>query len=416
MSSDPGHRSPISVRPSDPGAWDAWNAVLAHAFGEEEPPERAAFLESVREPERCVSAYLGADLVGVAAAFSFTMTVPGGAALPVAGVTAVGVMPTARRRGTLRAMMRHQLDGLHEGDGEFLAALTASQPDIYGRFGYGLATWRMSLRTPSGPGRLSTAGLPVDAVRIRLADPAEALPDCLKVYEELMPVRPGVMLRSGGWEKRHLVAPLGEHASPLRCVLAETDGQIRGYAYYAVAPHWDQGGANGTTVVREVFATDPVVRVALWRYLFELDLMTSLQVDNLPVDDPLLYRLADPRAAKPSVMDGLFVRLVDVGRALAARTYSAPVDVVLDVADEFCPWNAGRWRLVGDEHGARCERTSDAADLALGVRGLGSLYLGGVSAAALAQAGRITETRRGALAHVNRAFAHDPKPLMAFGF
>ncbi|MDI2125426.1 GNAT family N-acetyltransferase [Yinghuangia seranimata] len=410
--------SGITVRSAESDSWDAWDAVIQHAFGEGWSPESRAAWDSLREPDRCLSAYLGTELVGTAGAYSFSMTVPGGAAQPVAGVTAVAVAPTARRRGVMRAMMRHQLHELHEHGREPLAALTASQPQIYGRFGYGLATWRMQLRARTGPGALPAAPAAAADVRMRLADPAEALPACRTVYDELLPSRPGLMARNDLWAQRQLHDPPAERggASPLRCVLAEADGQVRGYAYYATKPEWGQEGPHGRTVVREVHALDPVTRLALWRYLFDLDLMSHLEVNGLAPDDPLLHQLTDVRAAKPSFMDGMYLRLVDAGRALAARTYAVPVDLVLDVHDAFCPWNTGRWRLTGDEHGARCERTTAAADVALGATELGSLYLGGMSAASLEGAARVIGLRPGAVARLGTAFAHEPLPLMAFGF
>lgn len=408
----------FTIRPVADGEWEAWEAIDALAFGEEEPPEHREFGRAIREPERCIGVFDGARPVGSSASFGFSMTVPGGAAVPVAGVTAVGMLPTHRRRGALRAMMRYQLDDLYENGGEAVAALTASEPAIYGRFGYGLATWAMSLRS-SRVGDASGLPRPDPAVRLRLADPLEALPDCLKVFRELAPTRPGFIARTGAWERRKLLdAPDRRNgASPLRCVVAERDGHVRGYAYYATAASWTAAdNANGTTRVRECLATDPATRVALWRYLFDLDLMRTVAVASLPVDDPLLHLLADPRAAEPALSDDLFVRLVDVGRALASRTYAAPVDLVLEVADEFCPWNAGRWRLSGDASGARCERTSDAADVALDVRELGSLFLGGVSASALAGAGRIDEVRAGAVGRLGRAFRSDVAPWLSMGF
>lgn len=411
-------RSALTIRPVADGEWEAWEAIDALAFGEEEPAEHREFWKAIREPERCIGAFDRGRPVGSTAAFGFSMTVPGGAAVPVAGVTAVGMLPTHRRQGGLRAMMRYQLDDLYENGGEAIAALTASEPAIYGRFGYGLATWAMSLRS-TRVGDASGLPRPDPAVRLRLADPVEALPDCLKVFRELMPTRPGFIARTGAWERRKLLdAPdKRDGASPLRCVVAERDGQVRGYAYYATAAAWtDADNANGTTRVRECLATDPATRAALWRYLFDLDLMRTVAVASLPVDDPLPHLLADPRAAEPALADDLFVRLVDVGRALASRTYAVPVDVVLEVADEFCPWNAGRWRLSGDASGARCERTSDAAEAALGVRELGSLFLGGVSASSLAAAGRIDEVRAGAVERMSPAFRSDAAPWLSMGF
>jgi predicted acetyltransferase len=137
---------------------------------------------------------------------------------------------------------------------------------------------------------------------------------------------------------------------------------------------------------------------------------------NRPVDDPLLHLVNDVRRCELRVRDGMFVRLVEVGAALEARTYRTPVDVVLEVEDAFCPWNAGRWRLLGDRKGASCKRTDDDADLALSVRELGAAYLGGVSLGALAGAGRVRELRRGALGEAAGAFLSDVAPWLQHGF
>lgn len=417
MSSDTITSPTVTVRPVADGEWEAWNRVDAHAFGAEESPEFREFWELIREDPRCLGAYDGADPVGATAAFSFSMTVPGGAEVPVAGVSAVGVLPTHRRRGVLRALMRRQLDDLHE-NGEFLAALTASEPEIYGRFGYGLATWRMSLHLDRARVRLPATPEVAGRLRLRLAEPEAALDDCRKILDELVHTRPGLIARTGGWERLQILDPPSERegASPLRCVVAEVDGQVRGYAYYATVQGFDAAGPVGTTLVREVVAHDPAVRLALWRFVLDLDLMASIKAGNLPLDDPLLHQLADPRAARPTFRDALFMRLVDVGQALSARKFATDVDLVLDVDDPFCPWNTGRWRLAGGPGGARCERTSDPADVRLGVRELGSLYLGGVSAASLAAAGRISGTRRGAVESLGRACAQDPLPWAWFNF
>ena len=103
-------------------------------------------------------------IVGGAGAFSFRTTVPGGAVVPSAGVTVVGVLPTHRRRGILRSMMRLQLDDAHER-GEALATLFASEETIYGRYGYGRATLALELKIS----RIRGAYRPVKTVsRIRI--------------------------------------------------------------------------------------------------------------------------------------------------------------------------------------------------------------------------------------------------------
>ncbi len=163
-------------------------------------------------------------------------------------------------------------------------------------------------------------------------------------------------------------------------------------------------------------ALDAAASAVLWRRLSDLDLMSTVITDSRPPDDPLLHQLIDVRAAAPGLRDGLWVRLVDVGAALAARRYSAPVDVVLDVSDELCPWNARRWRLSGDADGGTCTPTRDSADVHLDVRTLGSAYLGGETLGALAAAGVVQEGTRGALARASAALAWPVAPYCGWVF
>lgn len=135
------------------------------------------------------------------------------------------------------------------------------------------------------------------------------------------------------------------------------------------------------------------------------------------MDDAVLHLVSDVRRCDIRLRDSLHVRLVDVGAALEARTYRGPLDVVFEVEDAFCPWNAGRWRLTADaKGGASCKRTEDAADLALSVRELGSAYLGGEALSSLALAGRVRELRAGAVAEASAAFLSDVAPWLPRGF
>ncbi|MFE1776291.1 GNAT family N-acetyltransferase [Streptomyces sp. NPDC059008] len=396
--------------------WDVWSDALNAAFGELPSPEELALRRELTEVERSLAVWDGQRCVGTAGAISFGLTVPGGAEVPAAGVTMVSVQPTHRRRGVLRSMMRRQLADVR-GRGEPLAVLTASEPAIYGRFGYGAAAQDMRLAVDTQ--RLPAPELPgVDGVRLRLADPVAALADCERVYAELVPARPGMLTRPPGWEKVTVLDVPGKQpgVATLQCVLAEVDGEVRGYARYALKPRWDDAGPCGTVLVRHVEALDPVVYAALWRYLFGIDLSSSVSVATRPVDDALLHLVPDQRRCGIGLRESLFVRPVEVGAALAARTYRTPVDVVLEVADPFCPWNEGRWRLSGDAKGASCARTADAADLALSVRELGSAYLGGFTLSSLAAAGRVRELRPGALGAASVAFGSDVAPWLPYGF
>ncbi|MFJ5259749.1 GNAT family N-acetyltransferase [Streptomyces sp. NPDC088387] len=385
--------------------WDRWYDTLVRAFGGvPEAAEERELWHGLTEVEQSIGAWDGDRCVGTAGAFSFRMTVPGGASVRAAGVTMVTVAATHRRRGLLTAMMARQLADVRSW-GWPLAVLTASEPAIYGRFGYGVATYGMSVEVDTDRVRLLVPP-GTDDVRLRYAEPAEVLDVCEAVYARRVPERAGMVARGPGWERLMVLDPESERggASPVQCVVAERAGEIVGYARFRVKPDSDVHGAKGTVEARDVEALDPAAYAALWRFLFDIDLTSRLVARGRPVDDPLLRLVSDVRRCAPRVRDALHARLVDVGAALEARTYQAPVDVVLDVEDAFCPWNSGRWRLSGDPKGASCERTTDSADLALSVRELGTAYLGGVTLASLAGAGLVREVRSGALAEASAGF------------
>ncbi|MGW0993620.1 GNAT family N-acetyltransferase [Streptomyces sp. NPDC002520] len=402
------------LRPQD---FDAWWDGLIRAFGAGPAPAEERELDrSVTEFDRSMAVWDGDAIVGTAGAFSFRMTVPGGAVVPAAGVTMVSVAATHRRRGVLTSMMRRQLDDVH-ALGEPLAVLTASEPEIYGRFGYAAGTFqllaeidtaRTSLTLPAG----------TDEVRLRYAAPADVLDACEAVYAALVPRRPGMLARLPGWDRAVLLDPESgrDGASALQCVVAERDGEVTGYARFRTKLGWGPSGHDGTVTLEDLAALDPATDAALWRFLFGIDLMSTLTLRARPVDDAWQYLVSDIRRCRTRLRDSLYVRLVDVGAALSARSYQAPVDVVFEVEDAFCPWNAGRWRLTGDAKGASCERTSDAADLSLSVRELGASYLGGVSLLSLARAGRVRELRPGALAEASVAFGSPVVPWLPYGF
>ena len=397
--------------------WDEWYDNLVRAFGgvPESAEERALWRE-LTETDRSLGAWDGGVCVGTAGAFSFRLTVPGGAAVPAAGVTMVSVAATHRRRGMLTSMMRRQLDDVRSW-GEPLAVLTASEPVIYGRFGYGIGSYHVNAEIDTTRVRLSVPPGTED-VRLRYAAPADVLDACEAVYAQLVSRRPGMVARIPGWERLWLLDPESERggASPLQCVLAERGGEVVGYARFRIKGDWEAAGPKGTVVVQDVDALDPAAHAAMWRFLFEIDLTSKIDARRRPLDEPWQHLVSDIRRCSLLVRDSLHVRLVDVGAALQARTYQTPVDVVLEVEDAFCPWNSGRWRLTGDPKGASCMRTEDAADLALSVRELGSAYLGGVSLDALAAAGRVRELRQGALGEVSVAFGSTVAPWLAHGF
>jgi predicted acetyltransferase len=355
--------------------------------------------------ERMHAAWSDDAVVGGAGAFTFNVTVPGGD-VPTAGVSVVGVYPTHRRRGVLRALMRAQLDDAHERD-EPLAALWASEETIYGRFGYGLASFCGEITLAHEYTAFAHAAEPAGAVRF--LEPEEALEAIPPVFERARLQWPGMFSRDRlWWENREIKdsEERREGAGPKRWIAYEQDGAIEGYAVYRHKPGWDGGSTIAELRVIEALGATPQALRDIWGYLLAVDWKATITASLLPPDHPLFLLLATPRRMRYRMGDSLWVRLVDVGAALSARKYSADGTLVFDVQDDFCAWNQGRWKL--DEGVAA--RTDDDADIALSVQSLGSAYLGGVSFAELSRAGRVEELKDGALARADALFRWDRHP------
>jgi len=353
--------------------------------------------------ERMHAAFEDGQIVGGAGAFPFELSVPGGS-LPCAGVTAVGVHPTHRRRGVLRAMMDEQLRDAHER-GEPIAALFASEETIYGRFGYGIAAWAGELKVAH---EWDAFAEPLE-VRgtVRFVTPEEAREIFPAIYDAVRRERSGMPSRSEAWwEIRHLRLPEDEASAPRRFVVFDVDGEPQAYAIYRTNMSWEGGSATSRLTVREAFGTTPRAVAAMWRWLLDVDWMATVEAFLVPPDHPLFLLLATPRRTGYRVGDALWVRLVDVGAALAGRAYGDSGALVLEVRDAVCEWNDGRWRLEG----GACSRTDEEADLAMDVAALGSAYLGAVSFAELRAALRVEERREGAVARGDALFAWRPLP------
>jgi len=379
--------------------------AIGQYFGMVPTEERMQRFADLVGLDRMHAAWSDRAVVGGAGAFTFNVTVPGGD-LPTAGVTVVGVYPTHRRRGVLRSLMRAQLDDAHER-GEPLAALWASEETIYGRFGYGLASYcgeiKLAHEYTSFAQTFERAGT------IRIIEPDEAKEIVPPVFERARLQWPGMFSRSPlWWEQREISDPeeRRDGAGPKRWVVYEHEGSVDGYATYRHKPGWDEGSTVAELRVVEALAATPVAERGLWAYLLSIDWKATLTAQLLPPDHALFLLLATPRRMRYRMGDSLWVRLVDVGAALSGRKYSADGSIVFDVRDEFCPWNEGRWKL---EDGAAA-RTEDDADLALTAQSLASAYLGGISFAALARAGRVEELQDGALARADGMFRWDRHP------
>jgi predicted acetyltransferase len=397
----------ISVPTADD--FDDFNRVITTAFNQD-PDEGSAEAERrTFEPERFLMAKRGDEIVGTAGIYTRALTVPG-AVIPAAHVTAVSVAPTARRQGILTRFMHRQFDDIRAA-GESVAVLWASEGRIYQRFGYGLAVRRLNLKVET-----SEIVLPAPTSgRLRAAPPAEVRDDIVKVYDRAVRTRTGWSERADRHWDHRLADPDSwrRGASALRAVLHEGDHGVDGYALWRVRAGWDDTGPNGEMRVVELVATTPAAYASLWRFVLTLDLTRTANVWCCAVDEPIQFLVNEPRKLQAGLSDALWLRVINVPAALAARRYARDVDLVIEVTDDLIPTNAGRWRLIGGPGGARCESTRDDPDLGCGVLGLGSAYLGGTPMAALAGAGLVRELRPGALDQAAVAFGwHRPPSVL----
>ncbi len=412
-------------RATDPERYLATDHVVWFAEIPSAPAEEQ--LIGLHEEQRFAADLDGSEpgtYPGVYGVFPLTLSIPGpeqGARqVPCAGLTWVGVHPDHRRKGVLTAMLRHHLEQVHEDAATHVSALHASEPAIYGRYGYGLAS--LELEVSLGRGTSLTAPHLEDAaaaVTTHLATISD--PDVAKRMREchLGTAGLGSVVGDAGYYAR-ICHQLPEHQrdkEPWRVLFARRDGLDAGFAMFRRSQKWENARPSGDLRVWALLG-DHAARLALLRRLVDFDLIGSVKVGTVGADDPVLRWLGSPRGASDvATYDSLWVRLVDLPEALQDRSWSAACDVVVEVTDTAAPWNAGRWRIVADDTGqATVERTTADSDVHLDVAALGAAYLGGGNLVALQQAGLVAERRRGAVAQLWRAMRTDVAPTAAVGF
>lgn len=400
----------IPIRAGVGEDWPAIAKLMSRVFHHLDDPVARDVEGSVFEPDRSLVADDG-GVVGHAAAYTRDLTVPGGI-VPAAHVTLVGVAPTHRRRGLLNRMMHRQLHEISAAGREPIAALWASEGKIYPRYGYGHAAQRIELTVTSLEVRPPDAPPAGSAARIRLVEPADAHEHLAKVYEALRPDRPGWSARDDRWWRFVLadVPSRRNGGTELQAAVHETPDGPTGYAVWRTESAWEAGGPAGKVQVREVVAADPQAYAALWRFLLSVDLTRKVLFHFATPDEPLLHLVDEPRRLGGVLTDSLWIRLVNLPRALAARRYATPIDVVLQVSDPLLTANTGRWRLAAGPDGATCTATDSPADLECTVLELGAAYLGGISLVTLADAGRVRELTPGSLTAAATAFGWHRRP------
>jgi predicted acetyltransferase len=392
----------VEVRPVGPDEVGKALTPIWHYFGGRPEAEEVEKLSRILPADRVLAAVDGGEIVGGAGAYLFDTTVPGGAQVPTAGVMAVGVLPTHRRRGALTALMRRQLADAHER-GEPLATLYAAEGAIYARFGYGLASLAGDIELPKEHGR------PWDDEPLgnaRLLDSDEDVLEVMPgIYNRVQAETVGMFTRSHDWwQVRRLSQRPGSRGKRMNVVI-ELDGVPEAYALYRI----DFGASHMVTQsvveVSEAVGTSPRALAAIWRYLLAIDWVSQINAYWLPLDHPLFHWIREPRRMRFGVMEAVWARLVDVAAALSGRGLRDG-EIVLDVSDELCPWNQARWRVANGS----AERTTAPADLQLDVSALGSVYLGGFTFEQLRWAERLKELKPGTVARADELFRAERQP------
>ncbi|WP_326947191.1 GNAT family N-acetyltransferase [Amycolatopsis sp. NBC_01307] len=386
---------------------DVFLETLHAAFARfrETPAEGTGFWWSALEMDRGLLAVTADGRpVGTAAAHSFELTLPGGTLTPVAGVTAVGVVPTHRRQGVLTAMMRHQLAEVR-ARGEFLSVLLSSEAVIYRRFGYGPATYTGRLTVPRHRAVFAVprAGEPAATGSIELRQRAECGDLLEEIYDRYRRTQPGALSRPHHWWTSGAGQPPVSLAQRHIAVHRDADGVPDGYAAYSLSE-------PTTLTADEIITSDDAVFTTLARFLLSHDLVTKVVLKQVPPGHPLRWQLTDFRAAEASDEgDWLWVRLLDIPRALTARGWSTDGELVLDVTDPFLT-EQGRYLLSVRAGKATCTRTDREPDLSLDVSDLGSIYLGGTAPSTLVRAGHIRAHNPAAVATADNLFRAERDP------
>jgi predicted acetyltransferase len=403
----------IEIRPITDEKLEVYFAAVELAFSDRVNEADMKRERLVAIPERYFAAFDGDRIVGGAASLPIEMTLPGERRATCAFVTAVGVQPTHRRRGINSALMRRQLEDMHERAEPF-AALWASEGGIYGRYGYGMASLLGVLSIDAHHSGFVRGYR--QAGSIELLERDAAIPVIRDVYDRARRRRPGMLELAGSWsEWRWYERPRDEDSKPFHVIHRDPQGRADGYAVYAVKHEWADSIAALQVDIRELIAESPEAYADLWRYVLDIDLVAKVDAWNRPADEPLMWLVAQPRYLRMRLGDALWVRLVDVPAALELRGYAVPDRVVIDVEDRFCPWNEGRFELTVDADGsARCTVTDDDPDIRCSVNDLGAVFLGGTTFSNLWGAGQVHELREEAIARTDAMFGTWPAPWSSF--
>jgi predicted acetyltransferase len=398
---------PVEIRAPTDEDLPAMFAADARGFGFYYSDEDIERQRPIIDAPRFRLALEGRSIVGVSGSYAMELTVPGGGAVPMGGVTWVSVAATHRRQG----VMTRLLAAVHEDiadRGEPLAGLGAAEGGIYERQGYGVASHQREVVILKHTARFRPEHVPPPGT-VRFLDADDAKGHVTDIWERCRRQRPGETARSATWWEMIFGYQAKERDgfSPVFRL-----GHQDGYASYRVKHGWTDDHPEAEMQLTELVAATPDAHAALWYALLNVDLVATISTRRVALDDPLPYLLENPRAVRTRVLnDALWLRPADLGRLLSARTYGTEDRLVLEVHDERDASRPARWQIEGGATGGSATKTRRRPDLVVGRAALGSLYLGGVRPSLLARGRRIAERTTGALRRADAFFAADVLPF-----
>ena len=390
---------PIELRAS---TWDDFPSVkVINARGENGYRSQVDFdtHRLVFTPDRSIMAFDGKNMVGNALSYEMDMYIPGGIS-KIAAVASVSVQATHRRKGINRSIMKYQLEDIHSRQ-EPLAVLQASESIIYGRYGYGMASFESNLEIEKT--RSAYAIDQVSEGQPYFIEESEAREIFPQIYAKAIENRVGMVSRKENWWEFRFREPGLKGGDPKSWFIKyQKDGINDGYLRYTI----DDTELN----IIELMASSHDAYSSLWRLCLDMDLVDIIKAEHRPVDEELKWMLADPRRLVEHSCDRYWVRLVDVKKALSQRSYSVDGSLTLEVKDSFLPWNQEVVELRSESGESSCATSSRNPDIVLSAGDLGAVYLGGINFSALLAAGRIEEVTKGSVTKANLMFSTARNP------
>ena len=422
----------FEIRPAKNNEDDSYMKVGSIAFRENPSgiSQESDWRINNRNFQRTVCAFDGTKMVGVSYVFEHEIRIPGGS-VPSAGLAGVGVLPTHRRKGALNGIMRKIIDDAKDR-GDVLATLWASEASIYGRYGFSIGAFHDSYTLHRAYSALNSDLDPKGYVDfIEISDSMDLLPE---VHDKVFHIRNGVIRRDESlWDDWVKKFQNFEQKDKTFLVGYWVDEKLEGYALYSLEsrdlqnpgsePRYIGGLLESSDPeeehrmnILEMMSTNDEAYIALWKFLLGVDGVNSYRASKRPLDDPLIWLLEHPDRMRKSLTSMHWVRIVDVLSALKARKYSADDTLVIQIYDDFCPWNQLRVLLEVGSDGNNVSISTRSPDISLSTKEIASIFLGGVKLRTLAINGRVQENKTGAIDRLDLMFSTSQAPWCPEGF